>query len=107
MLTKTEKDKILEDLISTDWDVDSELLTLKTRIKKQDLPRLRIDHKEDGKHRFFIDFGDSYIKGNQQFDYLKVKTLKAIVFEEQQIRAFWLEDEDHPRCYAIDDSNSA
>ena len=103
MLTKTDKDKILQDLVSTDWDVAQELETLKTRIKKQDLPRLRIDHHEEGKHRFFIDFGESYIKGNQQFDYLKVKTLKAIVFEEQQIKAFWLKDEDHPRCYAIDD----
>jgi hypothetical protein len=104
LLTKTDKEKILQDLVSTDWDVTQELETLKTRIKKQDLPRLRIDHHEEGKHRFFIDFGDSYIKGNQQFDYLKVKTLKAIVFDEQQIRAFWLEDEDHPHCYAIDDS---
>jgi hypothetical protein len=104
LLSKIEKEKILQDLVSTDWDVSQELETLKTRIKKQDLPRLRIDHHEEGKHRFFIDFGESYIKGSQQFNYLKVKTLKAIVFDEQQIRAFWLEDEDHPRCYAIDDS---
>jgi len=103
MLTKTDKEKILEELGATNWDVTQELEILKTRIKKQDLPRLRIDHHEDGKHRFFIDYGESYIKGNQQFDYLKVKTLKVIVFEEQQIRAFWLEDEDHPRCYAIED----
>ena len=103
MLTKTDKEKILEELGATNWDVTQELEILKTRIKKQDLPRLRIDHHEDGKHCFFIDYGESYIKGSKQFDYLKVKTLKAIVFEEQQIRAFWLEDENHPRCYAIDD----
>ena len=103
MLTKTDKEKILEELGATNWDVTQELEILKTRIKKQNLPRLRIDHHEDGKHRFFIDYGESYIKGSKQFDYLKVKTLKAIVFEEQQIRAFWLEDEDHPRCYAIED----
>jgi hypothetical protein len=103
MLTKTDKEKILEELGATDWDVDKELEILRTRIKKQDLPRLRIDHHQDGKHRFFIDYGESYIKGSKQFDYLKVKTLKVIVFEEQQIRAFWLEDDDHPRCYAIED----
>jgi hypothetical protein len=103
LLTKIEKDKILQDLKSTDWDIDQELVSLSNRIKKNDLPRLRIDHHEQGKHRFFIDYGESYIKGSQQFDYLRVKTLKAIVFDEQQIRAFWLEDEDHPRCYAVDD----
>ena len=103
MLTKTDKDKILQDLRRTDWDVDQELVALSTRIKKNDLPRLRIDHHEDGKHRFFIDYGESYIRGSQQFDYLRVNTLKAIVFDEQQIRAFWMEDENHPQCYAIDD----
>ena len=103
MLTKIDKEKILEELGQTDWDITQELAILKTRIKKQDLPRLRIDHHEDGKHRFFIDFGESYIRGSQQFDYLKVKTLNVIVFDEQQIRAFWKADEDHPRCYAIED----
>ena len=103
MLTKTDKDKILQDLRRTDWDVDQELVALSTRIKKNDLPRLRIDHQSQGNHRFFIDYGESYIRGSQQFDYLRVKTLKAIVFDEQQIRAFWMEDENHPQCYAIDD----
>ena len=102
MLTKTDKEKILQDLVSTDWDVDSELASLSTRIKKNDLPRLRIDHDGEGKHRFFIDWGESYISGFRQFEYLKLKTLKAIVFEEQHIRAFWVEDENYPRCYAID-----
>jgi len=103
MLTKADKEKILEELGQTAWDVDQELVSLSTRIKKQDLPRLRIDHQKEGKHRFFIDSGESYIRGSQQYDYLKVKTLKAIVFDEQQIRAFWLEDDNHPQCYAIED----
>ena len=104
MLTKTDKEKILEELRATDWDITQELEILKQRIKKEDLPRLRIDHRDDGKHRFFIDYGESYIKGDKQVAFLRVTELKAIVFEEQQIRAFWQEDEDHPRCYAIDDS---
>ena len=103
MLTKTEKDKILQDLKSTDWDIEHEMLALNSQINKNNLPRLRIEHHEQGKHRFYIDYGESYIRDSKQHNYLKVKTLKAIVFEEQQIRAFWLEDENHPRCYAIDD----
>jgi hypothetical protein len=104
MLTKTNKAKILEELGATDWDVTQELEILKQRIKKEDLPRIRIDHRDDGKHRFFVDYGESYIKGDKQVAFLRVTELKAIVFEEQQVRAFWQEDEDHPRCYAIDDS---
>ena len=104
MLTKTDKAKILEELGATDWDLTQELEILKQRIKKEDLPRIRIDHRDDGKHRFFIDYGESYIKGNKQVAFLRVTELKAIVFKEQQIRALWQEDEDHPRCYAIDDS---
>ena len=104
MLTKIDKEKILEELGATDWDVPQELEILKQRIKKEDLPRIRIDHRDDGKHRFFVDYGESYIKGDKQVAFLRVTELKAIVFEEQQVRAFWQEDEDHPRCYAIDDS---
>jgi hypothetical protein len=103
LLTKTDKEKILQDLVSTDWDTEHELIELNSRIKKNDLPRLRIEHSEEGKHRFFIDYGESYIRDSKQYDYLRVKTLKAIVFAEQQIRAFWLDEESHPRCYAIDD----
>ena len=104
MITKTGKAKILEDLSKSDWDVTRELDILNQRINKPDLPRLRIDHREDGNHRFYIDYGESYIKGDKQVAFLRVTELKAIVFEEQLIRAFWREDEDHPRCHAIDDA---
>ena len=103
MLTKLDKEKILEELGKSDWDVDQELEILKQRINKQDLPRLRIEHREDGKHRFYIDYGESYLKSHKQIAFLRVTSLQAIVFEEQQVRAFWQADEDHPRCYAIDD----
>ena len=104
MITKTDKAKILEDLGRSDWDVTQELEILKHRINKQDLPRLRIEHNEDGKHRFYIDYGESYLKGNKQFTFIRSSEIKAIVFEEQYVRAFWREDEPHPRCYAIDDT---
>ena len=104
MITKKDKAKILEDLGRSDWDVTRELEMLKARINKPDLPRLRIDHREDGKHRFYIDFGESYLQGNKQITFLRITALKAIVFEEQEIRAYWRQDEDHPRCHAIDGS---
>jgi hypothetical protein len=103
MLTKTDKEKILEDLGQTEWDVEQELLALNERVKQHDLPRLRIEHHEEGKHRFYIDFGESYMASSKQYLFLRMTEVQVIVFEEQEIRAFWRKDEDHPHCYAIDE----
>lgn len=102
MITKKNKELILDNLSSTDWDIDRELASLEHHMQRHDLPRLRIDHHEEGKHRFYIDFGESYLAANKQFRFLRALTLPAIVFAEQQVRALWLADADHPRCYSID-----
>ncbi|MCF7822795.1 MAG: hypothetical protein K9N35_01340 [Candidatus Marinimicrobia bacterium] len=101
-ITKTDKDLILQNLSATDWDIDQELSELETVMRQPDLPRLRIEHHEEGKHRFYIDYGESYLAGKKQFSFLRAFTLPAIVFAEQQVRALWQQDEDHPRCYSID-----
>ena len=103
MLSKTHKAQVLKNLQATDWDIIRELGELDSRVKERDLPRLRIEHHKQGKHRFYLDFGESYMEGDKQYTYLGVKTLPAIVFAEQQIRALWNQDEDTPRCYSIDD----
>ncbi len=102
MITKKNKELILDNLSSTDWDIDRELASLEHHMQQHDLPRLRIDHNTEGKHRFYIDFGESYLAANKQFRFLKVLSLPAIVFAEQQVRALWLADADQPRCYSID-----
>jgi hypothetical protein len=102
MITKTDKDIILKSLTATDWDIDQELNELESLLKTQDLPRLRIDHQDEGKHRFYVDSGESYLTAQKRYSFLRALTLPVIVFAEQQIRAVWQEGEDHPRCYAID-----
>jgi hypothetical protein len=102
MITKTDKELTLQNLSAADWDVDQELTELASLLNRLDLPRLRIEHHQEGKHRFYIDYGESYLAGNRQFSVLRVRTLPAIVFSEQQIRALWQEGAEHPRCYAID-----
>ena len=102
MITKTDKDLILQNLSASDWDIDQELAELKSLLNRPDLPRLRIEHNQEGKHRFYIDYGESYLAGKRQFSVLRAQTLPAIVFAEQQIRALWQEGAEHPRCYAID-----
>ena len=102
MITQKNKELILNTLNSTDWDLDQELVKLEHHMQQHDLPRLRIDHNEEGKHRFYIDFGESYLTAKKQFSFLRAITLPAIVFAEQQVRALWEVDAEHPRCYSID-----
>ncbi|MBT4992913.1 MAG: hypothetical protein HOM93_05805, partial [Candidatus Marinimicrobia bacterium] len=66
-VSKAALDSVLEQLSETGWDIDKEVQRLELQIEKFDIPRLRIDHHEDGKHRFFIDRGESYLTEDKQF----------------------------------------
>lgn len=96
------KQQVLKDLDLTEWDLEHEIAVLKNSVIENDLPQIRIEHNETGKHRFYIDKGESYLANWKQFHFLKVMTLPALVVAEQQIRALWLEGEDQARCSAID-----
>ncbi|NQV15116.1 hypothetical protein HQ531_06625 [bacterium] len=96
------KNTALKILDETDWDVENELTQLKSRVMEYDLARLRIEHSEEGKHRFYIDWGESYLADKKQFTFLRNMTLPAIVIAEQQIRALWIHEEEQPRCSSID-----
>jgi hypothetical protein len=101
-VSKTAIDSALENLSTTGWDIDHELQRLQLLTEKFDLPRIRIDHSEEGKHRFYIDRGESYLAEDKQYIFLKHKTLPVVVFGEQQVRALWNEDEGLSRCAAVD-----
>ena len=101
-VSKAALDSALEQLSETGWDIDKELQRLELQIEKFDIPRLRIDHDEEGKHRFFIDRGESYLTEDKQFVFLKHRTLPVLVLAEQQLRALWLEGQEQSRCAAVD-----
>ena len=101
-VSKVALDSALEQLSEIGWDIDKELQRLELQIEKFDIPRLRIDHKEDGKHRFFIDRGESYLAEDKQFAFLKHRTMPVIVLLEQKVRALWLEGQEQSRCAAVD-----
>ena len=101
-VSKVALDSALEQLSEIGWDIDKELQRLELQIEKFDIPRLRIDHNEDGKHRFFIDRGESYLAEDKQFAFLKHRTMPVIVLLEQNVRALWLEGEEQSRCAAVD-----
>ena len=101
-LSKTALDSALEQLSETGLDIDKELQRLELQIEKIDIPRLRIEHHEEGKHRFFIDRGESYLAEAKQFVLLKHRTMPVIVLKEENMRALWLEGQEHSRCAAVD-----
>jgi hypothetical protein len=101
-VSKAALDSALEQLSETGWDIDKELQRLELQIEKIDIPRLRIDHHEDGKHRFFIDRGESYLTEDKQFVFLKHRIMPVIVLQEQNVRALWLEGQEQSRCAAVD-----
>ena len=84
-------------------DLETELLNIETNGNGFDLPRVRIEHKENGKHRLYIDNGESYLPDDSQEETIAGNTLTACIFAEQFIRALWEEGELLPRCSAVDD----
>ena len=85
------------------WDMEKELSGLATESSQFELPRVRIEHKDNGRHRMYIDSGASYLDdGSQEID-IPDNKLTAVVFAEQNIRAFWKEGEEVPACSGIDD----
>jgi len=101
-ITKTAKLKVLKNLTEANWDASYELEKLKAAVAQHDVPRIRIEHSEQGEHRFFIDRGEAYLSNHKQVNFLRTMTLPVIVIGEQEIRGLWLEGEDHPQCSSID-----
>jgi hypothetical protein len=85
------------------WDMDKELEDQSTTSSGFELPRVRIDHRDNGKHRLYIDTGESYLETDTQELDIPDNKLTGVVFAEQFIRALWQEGAEVPMCSAIDD----
>ncbi len=95
-------DEVKQALSVAGWDMEKELNELHTKSSGFELPRVRIEHKDNGKHRMYIDSGESYLDDDCQEIVMPGNKLTAVVFAEQLIRAFWKEGEEVPACSAID-----
>jgi len=82
-------------------DIDTEVATMVENIPPS-LVRVRIDHSPSGRHRMFIDNGESY--GVDQEDQVDVPNniFSGIVVFSQTVSALWVEGEQIPRYSAID-----
>ena len=97
-----ETDAVKQALSVAGWDLSQELEELQTESSAIELPRVRIEHKENGRHRMFIDHGESYLDVESQETNIPGNKLVGVVFAEQGIRALWQEGAEVPLCSAID-----
>ncbi len=98
-----ETDVVKQALSVAGWDMDKELAGMAVETSQFELPRVRIEHKDNGRHRMYVDSGASYLDDGSQESEIPGNKLNAVVFAEQYIRAFWKEGEEVPACSAIDD----
>jgi hypothetical protein len=88
-------------LVDAGWNFEDEVQSLKVTNNHLDLPRIRIDHKDNGKHRMYIDLGESYLDEDSDETRLPDNKITAVVFAEQYIRAYWKDGAQSPTCSAI------
>jgi hypothetical protein len=98
-----ETDAVKQALSVAGWDLDTELAGMAVETTQLELPRVRIEHKDNGRHRMYIDTGESYLENDSQELDIPGNKLTAVVFAEQFIRAFWEKESEVPICSAIDD----
>ena len=98
-----ETDAVKQALSVAGWDMEKELEGLSSESSAFELPRVRIDHNDKGKHRMYIDAGESYLDDDSQEIEIPGNKLTAVVFAFQNIRAFWEEGQEVPTCSAIND----
>ena len=101
--TLIEQTQIQTALAEAGWDFEEEVQSLHVGTNHLDLPRIRIDHKDNGKHRMYIDLGDSYLDESTDESTLPGNKITAVVFAEQYIRAYWKDGAQTPTCSAIND----
>jgi hypothetical protein len=85
------------------WDMDKEMEDQSLESSSFELPRVRIEHRDNGKHRMHIDTGESYLEGDTQEINIPGNKLTAICFAEQSIRALWQKGAEVPLCSGIED----
>ncbi len=96
-------DMLTQSLAEAGFDLEEELAQIETSGNGFDLPRIRIEHKDNGRHRMYIDNGESYLDDGTQEIAIERNKFEGIVFAEQTIRALWQDGEAIPKCSAIND----
>ena len=84
-------------------DLESELSQQQSEIRINP-PRVRIEHSSSGRHRMFIDLGESYFDSAPESIDIENNHLEGIVAIAQPVRALFQEGESLPICAAIENT---
>ena len=83
------------------WDMDSEMENMSTEHSGFEIPVLRVEHRTNSKHVFYVDHGASY--NTEQPSELELgDTVTGVIFAHQHIRAKWVEGKEVPECSSIE-----
>ena len=83
------------------WDMDSELDNMSSESQGFEIPTIRVEHKSNSKHVFYLDRGASY-DTNQPTEIELGDTVTGVIFAHQHIRAKWVEGKEIPECSSIE-----
>jgi hypothetical protein len=83
------------------WDMDSELDNLSPDSQVFEIPVIRVEHKSNSKHIFYLDLGSSY-NDDQPSEIELGDTVKGVIFAHQRIRAKWVDGKEIPDCSSIE-----
>ncbi len=98
-----ETDAVKQALSVAGWDMEQELAGMAVETSQFELPRVRIEHATSGRHRMYVDTGESYLNADTQEINIPGNKLSAVIFAFQNLQAYWEENEEVPTCSAIDD----
>ena len=83
------------------WDMDSEMENMSTEHSGFEIPVIRVEHRTNSKHVFYLDRGPSYNVEDQSEVELG-DTVTGVIFAHQHIRAKWVEGKEVPECSSIE-----
>ena len=94
-------DEVRAALSVAGWDMDSEMENMSTEHSGFEIPVIRVEHRTNSKHVFYLDRGPSYNVEDQSEVELG-DTFTGVIFAHQHIRAKWVEGKEVPECSSIE-----
>jgi len=94
-------EQVRQNLAKAGFNFDDEVVLTVPEKTAIDLPRVKIEHRNNGRHRMYLDLGESYINQEEQEINFQNNELVGVIFATESIRALWKEGETLPACSAI------
>ena len=84
------------------FDPEAEMDSTLPNSNTIDLPRIRIDIRDNGSHKLYVDYGESYLDAEEREHYLQENKLEGVIIASQLIKSYWKTGDTIPVCSSID-----